>query len=59
MGEGAVHIALMALESIGAVTRIGQGPNALYAASMQCMAAQSSVSYPEGELIPIWHGLLT
>ena len=49
----------MALESMGAVTRIGQGPDALYAASIQCMAAQFPVSYPKGEVIPILHGLLT
>ena len=59
VGEGAMHVALMALASMGAVTRIGQGPDALYAASMKCMAAQLPVSYPEGELIPILHGLLT
>ncbi len=50
MKPGAVHVALMALESAGAVTRVGHGPDALYAFNSQRSKSQSEPC-PEGELI--------
>ena len=50
MKAGAVHVALMALESVGAVTRAGHGPNALYAFNSQRSNPQGAPC-PEGELM--------
>lgn len=49
--EGALHVALLALEQIGALTRIGHGQSALYAASLQYASLQGALLPPEGELV--------
>ena len=36
-----MHVALMALERVGAVTRLGYGPDVLYALKSQCSASQT------------------
>ena len=47
MEDGALHVAVTALESVGAVIRVGYGPDALYALNRQC---PQTLPCPEGEL---------
>ncbi|CAL5227293.1 g10228 [Coccomyxa viridis] len=46
---GAMHVALTALESVGAVTRVGHGSDTLYALNRQRFISQSAPC-PEGGL---------
>ena len=49
MDYGALHVAVTALESVGAVIRVGYGPDALYALNRQRPNLQT-LPCPEGEL---------
>ena len=46
-----MHVALLALESIGAIARIGHGFTALYAASRSLIIPAQMLHQQEGELI--------
>ena len=51
VNAGRLHVALLALESIGAVRRIGYGHSALYAASTSCNSSSQMLRQQDGELI--------
>lgn len=46
-----MHVALMALEHVGAVTRLGYGPDALYA--LKSKSTSQTWSCPDGKPIPL------
>ena len=51
MNAHKLHVALLALESIRAISRIGHGHNALYAASSCCNSSTQMLQQQNGELI--------
>ena len=48
--DGALHTALLALERVGAFTRIGYGPDALYAVKPPLPLPAAMQASPQGEL---------
>ena len=54
MEEGALHVVMMALEDVGAVVRVGYGPDALYALNSHGLTSQI-LQCQSGELRLILH----